>query len=91
MSDVLNARVSHMHDIEANWLLTNKFIPKLGEVIVYDKDSDHAYERFKIGDGVTTVNDLPFSVEAGLKEYLSYKENVGYIIDAGRITDYPIQ
>lgn len=88
MSDVLNARVVHIHDIEENWNRTNNFIPSKGEIVVYDKDSNHDYERFKIGDGVTTVVDLPFSVEAGLKDYLSYKDNVGYIIDAGRITDY---
>ena len=31
------------------------FIPRQGEIIVYDVDATHTYERFKIGDGVTNV------------------------------------
>lgn len=88
MAETLNARVSHIHDTETNWLKTNKFIPRAGEVIVYDADITHNYERFKIGDGKTDVKELPFTIESALKEYLSYKEGVGYILDGGRITDY---
>lgn len=60
----LNVRIIHKHDIEANWLKATNFAPKQGELIVYDKDSNYAYERFKIGDGVTNVNSLPFCGEA---------------------------
>lgn len=60
----LNVRIIHKHDIEANWLKATNFAPKQGELIVYDKDSNYAYERFKIGDGVTNVSALPFCGEA---------------------------
>lgn len=86
--NVLQARVSHMHDVEENWLKTTNFIPRIGEVIVYDNDDKHPYERFKIGDGVTDVNSLKFSMEETLKSQLGYVKNLGYILDAGRITDY---
>ena len=54
-----NTRIINKHDTEENWSKAN-FIPKQGELIIYDKDSTHDIERFKIGDGTTTVNELPF-------------------------------
>ena len=44
------------HDNSINWKKAINFIPKLGEIIIYD-DMD---PPFKIGDGVHNVNDLPF-------------------------------
>ena len=40
------------------------FIPKVGEIIVYDPDKDHAAARVKIGDGVKTVEELAFIDDA---------------------------
>ena len=57
----INARIKNKHDTEANWKLAENFKPLAGEVIVYDVDSNHAYPRFKVGDGEKFVNDLPFS------------------------------
>ena len=57
----IKTRIIHKHDTEENWNKAINFIPKQGEIIVYDVDATHAYERFKIGDGVTNVNSLPFS------------------------------
>ena len=57
----LNTRIVHKHDIEENWLKATNFCPKQGEIIVYDKDNTHNYERFKIGDGSTLVSALPFA------------------------------
>lgn len=56
----INARVQHKHDVEANWLKASGFVPKQGEIVVYDVDSTHTYERMKIGDGTTVVGSLPF-------------------------------
>lgn len=53
------ARFINKHDIEANWQRAT-FIPEPGEIIVYDNDAGHNYERFKIGDGRTNINNLPF-------------------------------
>lgn len=60
----LNARIVHKHDVEANWLKATSFIPKQGEIVVYDIDVNYTYERFKIGDGKTVVSSLPFADNA---------------------------
>lgn len=63
MANVLNTRIQHKHDTEINWSKATGFIPKQGELIVYDIDDNYNYERIKIGDGVTNVNSLPFANE----------------------------
>ena len=71
----IKARVVQKHDTEENWLKATNSIPKQGELIIYDIDSTHDIERFKIGDGITSVNNLPFrSIDGGydgLTEILS--------------------
>lgn len=60
-----NTRIINKHDTEENWSKAN-FIPKQGELIIYDKDDNYDIERFKIGDGTTSVNNLPFrSIDGG--------------------------
>lgn len=59
-SKTFNGRIIHKHDIESNWNLAVNFIPMQGEIIIYDVDETHEYERIKIGDGATNVNSLPF-------------------------------
>lgn len=58
-----NTRLVNKHDVEANWLKATNFIPMQGEIICYDVDENYSYERFKIGDGITNVNNLPFCVQ----------------------------
>lgn len=57
----ITSRIVHKHDTETNWNKATNFIPLKGELIVYDIDSTHDYERVKIGDGVTKVSALPFA------------------------------
>lgn len=64
MEKTISSRVIHKHDTEANWNKAVNFIPKQGELIIYDRDSNYAYERAKIGDGVTKVSALPFANES---------------------------
>lgn len=59
-TNTYNARIQQKHDVEANWLKATTFIPKAGELIVYDIDDTHNFPRFKIGDGSTVVTNLPF-------------------------------
>ena len=56
----VSTRIQQKHDIEANWLKAINFIPKDGEIIIYDVDDNHELPRLKIGDGITNVNSLPF-------------------------------
>ena len=58
----LKTRIIHKHDVELNWNKATGFVHKQGELIVYDKDSNYDYERVKIGDGATNVNNLPFVI-----------------------------
>ena len=76
MEKWLNTRHVQKHDIEVNWLKAKNFIPLQGELIIYDIEVDstgntlelptdrttpYTYARFKIGDGITNVNTLPFA------------------------------
>lgn len=61
----LNSRIINKHDTEFNWLKATGFRPKAGELIVYDIDDTHDYERLKIGNGGDNVKDLPFLLEGG--------------------------
>lgn len=56
----INGRIVHKHDAEANWNKATNFIPKNGEIIIYDPDSNYSYARVKVGDGTTKVTSLPF-------------------------------
>lgn len=64
-----NSRLIHKHDTQENWEKATTFIPKQGELVVYDVDANYNYERFKIGDGETLVNSLPF-----VNEYITNNE-----------------
>lgn len=69
MANKVDTRIRHKHDTEENWLKAVNFIPKKGELIIYDIDISYNYERFKIGDGITLVSALPFAMnlEARIK------------------------
>lgn len=56
-----NARFCPKGDIEANWNKAVGFIPLDKEIIIYKADAEHPVARFKIGDGKTVVQDLPFA------------------------------
>lgn len=63
----ITSRIQHKHDVAANWEKATNFIPKKGEIIIYDAEyNTNGVEttpvRFKIGNGSATVNALPFAV-----------------------------
>ena len=66
------SRIIHKHDIEANWNKALNFIPKIGEIIVYDIDENYNYSRFKIGDGIRAINDLEFLLDT---QYILHNSN----------------
>lgn len=75
---VMKSRIIFKHDTEANWSQATNFIPKKGELILYDPDNTYDYTRIKIGDGSTKVSNLPFlfdklhDLEVNLGEYLAF-------------------
>ena len=64
---IFNTRIQQKHDVEANWVKAVNFIPKAGEIIIYDADESHNYARLKIGDGLTLINNLNFSTAGALR------------------------
>lgn len=76
-----------MHDVEERWNMALTFIPKAGEIIVYDVDSTHLYPRFKVGDGVTSVVDLPFSMDIAIQTFFGGQDGV-IKLNGGNIKDY---
>lgn len=56
-------RIQLKSDTEANWL-AHPITPLNGEVIIFSADVQHPYSRLKVGDGVSSVNALPF-IDAG--------------------------
>lgn len=82
----INGRIIQKHDSEANWEKATNFIPKAGEIIIYDTDETHHYCRIKIGDGSTLINNLPFSTEEEIESYaapLSHTHNYAGSSSAG--------
>lgn len=69
----VKTRIINKHDTEANWASAVNFTPLAGEVIVYDVDANHAYPRFKVGDGKNLVSALPFSIDI-LTNYVTETE-----------------
>lgn len=63
----LNTRVQLKHDTQENWNAAVNFIPKNGEVIIYDPDGNYSFPRMKVGDGETVVTELPFVYEPVMK------------------------
>ena len=83
----INSRVVSKHDIENNWKKAVNFIPLKGEIIIYDADEEYTYQRLKIGDGVSNVNELPFSIEDCVANVLNISENNMGSIDDGTIVE----
>ena len=65
-----NIKSIPFHATEAEWNLRD-YTPKCGEVIVYDADETYHFTRFKFGDGITNVNELPFYLESEIEEMVS--------------------
>lgn len=63
----ITSRIQQKHDTAANWAKATTFIPKKGEIVIYDAEYNTSgvqtqAVRFKIGDGSRTINNLPFAL-----------------------------
>jgi hypothetical protein len=63
MSKTIDARTQQKYDTTANWNKATNFIPMVGEIIVYTDGWGTNQPRIKIGNGTTTVINLPFTDE----------------------------
>ena len=71
-----NTRIVHKHDIEVNWNKAVNFVPKAGELIVYDADENYNYPRLKLGDGIKKVVELPFATQGALQSDWNQHDSV---------------
>lgn len=65
----IKTRIINKHATAAVWDTKTSFIPLQAELIVYDTDATHSFERYKIGDGKTPVTQLPFLVNPHTHEF----------------------
>lgn len=56
----VKTRIVHKHDTQENWEKASNFIPLAGELIFYTPDENNQLTRVKVGDGKTSVSNLPF-------------------------------
>lgn len=102
-ANTILSRVQLKIDSETNWNAHSSFVPLLGELIVYSPDSTHTYSRIKIGDGLTTVVNLPFidastvggvdvnSISANsLQHTLTFGANNAYVFDGTEDVTVPV-
>lgn len=85
-SNTIKTRIQLKNDTERNWNLATGFIPRKGEVIIYsaerqgidilpdDRNEPFPFSRLKIGDGVTSVVNLPF-LHAGVMQINNQNPN----------------
>lgn len=75
------ARIQNLTDSTNNWTTAGNaaspFIPKKGELIVYqdfetvDGKTTMVSQRYKFGNGINTINDLPWASEPYAVSYLA--------------------
>ena len=85
--DSLNLRIISTHDTAQRWEKLTEFVPRAGEIIIYDSDDKVPYARFKVGDGKTLLKDLPFSIDSVVMSLFDVSNDTIYA-DAGRVTRY---
>ena len=54
-----NIKAIPFHGTAAEWE-NNDYVPKDGEIIIYDIDENYNYTRVKVGDGNNTAINLSF-------------------------------
>lgn len=99
----IKTRIQLKNDTEENWNKATHFVPLAGEVIIYSADDTHPFSRIKIGDGETTVINLPFidastvngsSVEDlkidKLKHKITFGANQEYVFDGSQDVIIPV-
>ena len=65
------------YDTTANWNAAVGYIPPIGEIIIYEDymvEGDQNIPNFKVGDGSTYVQDLPFTASIS-QEVLDHINN----------------
>lgn len=78
----------HKNGSEADWAKIQKYIPPNGEIIIYNADENHPYDRIKRGDGVHLPRDLPFIGNSGGTTDIAKKVEHKLTFGAGEVYQY---
>lgn len=78
-----NLKSIPFHATEDEWKsgALASYIPKQGEIVVYDIDGTYDYERIKVGDGVTVIGNLAFYLASELDYVLGKLEALENAVD----------
>ena len=91
-NNTVKARIQLKNDTEANWARAQNFVPLPGEIIIYSADDFTPFSRIKIGDGQTSVVNLPFLYATALNMKYNTTEywnaNGRWIPAAGEVVIY---
>lgn len=99
VQSAVKTRIQLKNDTEAHWNLAANFVPLKGELIIYSADETHPFCRFKVGDGVTNIINLPFSPgNSGggggsidvLNHTLTFGANQAFTFDGSRDVVVPV-
>ena len=92
-NNTINSRVQLKADTETNWITYGSFVPLAGETIIYVADATHPYPRMKVGDGTTSVANLPF-INSGSAEKvnhtLTFGANQAFVFDGSQNVTVPV-
>ena len=73
--ETIKARIQLKNDTEENWNNAINFVPLQGEIIIYSADNSHPFSRIKVGDGNTTVINLPFISTEGMDNSIIHADS----------------
>lgn len=78
-----NLKSIPFHATEDEWKsgALASYIPKQGEIVVYDIDSQNPAERIKVGDGLTEVGRLPFYLASEIDYVMGKLEALEKTVD----------
>lgn len=92
--NTIKTRIQLKNDTEENWNKAINFVPLKGEVIIYSADDAHPFCRLKVGNGITTVSNLPFIYSNTLDKELiigttaQLNGDISYIPQKGEVRLY---
>ena len=91
MSKTINTRIQNKIDTKANWDTVGKngFIPLPGELIIYKPETAGKPPKGKIGDGSTTIDNLPFIDDELAKKTDLFSKNYNDLTNKPNIPTVP--
>ena len=79
---------AHKSGSAARWDSLKNYIPPDGEIIIYDADENHPYDRLKRGNGRNLPRDLPFIGSNGEEIEVAKKVEHALIFGNGGVYRY---